>query len=121
MLPWDVILVVGFLFGVGVFLLLERHLLCLFFGIAILSNAANLFVLAVSGHPAGKRPPLVDTGGGAHGKDAAQLLVDPLPQALVLTAIVIGSGILLYFIFLLVRLKEEDDSVDMKTVEKELP
>jgi multicomponent Na+:H+ antiporter subunit C len=47
----DVSLLVGFLFTVGVYLLLERHLLSVFFGLAILSNAANLFVLAMSGRP----------------------------------------------------------------------
>jgi multicomponent Na+:H+ antiporter subunit C len=50
----------------------------------------------MSGRPDGKSPPVVLEGGTA--------MVDPLPQALILTAIVIGFGVAAYLVFLLYRL-----------------
>jgi len=93
-MPVDTALLVGFLFGSAVYLILSGSFVRILFGFLLLSNAANLLVLAVSGDPAGRTPPLADIA-GPH--------VDPLPQALILTAIVIGFGTTVYLIFLLYR------------------
>jgi multicomponent Na+:H+ antiporter subunit C len=113
----DVSLLVGFLFTVGVYLLLERHLLSVFFGLAILSNAANLFVLAMSGPPEGRTSPIVSQGGATTGLTAIAPGVDPLPQALILTAIVIGSGVLMFAVFLVYRLFIEHDGADIDIID----
>lgn len=93
-MPVDTALLVGFLFGAAVYLILSRRFVRLLFGFLLLSNAANLFVLSMSGDPAALAPPLADLP-GPH--------VDPLPQALILTAIVIGFGTTVYLVFLLYR------------------
>jgi multicomponent Na+:H+ antiporter subunit C len=69
--------------GCGVYLLLERSLTRVLVGLVMLGNGVNLLFLVSSG-PAG-RAPIV----GGHEQSA---ISDPLPQALVLTAIVISLG-----------------------------
>jgi len=89
-------LLVGVMFAVATHLVLQRSLVRILFGFLILTNAANLFLLAMSGRPDGRRAPVV--------LDAGVPMVDPLPQALILTAIVIGFGVAAYLVFLLYRL-----------------
>jgi multicomponent Na+:H+ antiporter subunit C len=89
-------LLVGFLFTCATYLILQRSFVKILFGFVILSNAANLLVLGMSGRPDGKSAPIV-LGDGAP-------MVDPLPQALILTAIVIGFGLIAYLVLLLYRL-----------------
>lgn len=91
---WETALLVGVLFGAACYLILQASFVRILFGFILLSNAANLFVLAMSGRPAGKAAPIV--GGAAPA-------VDPLPQALILTAIVIGFGVTAYLVMLLYR------------------
>jgi multicomponent Na+:H+ antiporter subunit C len=82
----------------GVYLCLSRRFLRILFGFLLLSNAANLVLLAISGDPTGRSSGTV----GAPG--AATNAVDPLPQALILTAIVIGFAVAAYLTVLLYRL-----------------
>lgn len=107
----DVILLTAGLFAVGVYLMLERDLIAVIFGVAIFSNAANLFVLLSSGDPEGLTTPIVG--------QRLEKMVDPLPQALILTAIVIGSGILAYLIFLAYRLYADHNTSDLIRINKE--
>lgn len=72
---------IGVLVTGGVYLMLQRGLVRIVFGLSLLSHAANL-VLLVAGVPAWRGEPL------AQDTDPA-LAADPLPQAFVLTAIVI--------------------------------
>lgn len=82
----------------GLYLCLSRRFLRMLFGFLMLSNAANLVLLAISGDPSGR-------GSGTVGADgAAANRVDPLPQALILTAIVIGFAVAAYLTVLLYRL-----------------
>lgn len=71
------------LIGTGVFLMLERSLTRVLIGLLMLSNGVNLVIL-LSGGPAG-RAPIVDP-------EDPRPMSDPLPQALMLTAIVITLG-----------------------------
>jgi multicomponent Na+:H+ antiporter subunit C len=89
-------LLVGVMFTVATYLILQRSFVRILFGFLILTNAANLFVLSMSGRPNGKSAPVVLEKGVP--------MVDPLPQALILTAIVIGFGVASYLVFLLYRL-----------------
>jgi multicomponent Na+:H+ antiporter subunit C len=75
--------VVAVLFGCGVALLLERSLTRVVLGVVLLSNGANLLILA-AGRPGG--PPI-------HGVTPESDMSDPLAQAMVLTAIVITLGV----------------------------
>lgn len=89
-------LLVGVMFTCATYLLLQRSFVKILFGFVILSNAANLLVLSMSGRPDGKAAPVVLA------PDVP--MVDPLPQALILTAIVIGFGVIAYLVLLLYRL-----------------
>lgn len=78
------VLLIGVLFGTGVYLLLERSLSRVLVGVTLMGNGANLLLLVAGGAAGG--PPLVGSGPEAD-------MADPLPQALVLTAIVITLGL----------------------------
>jgi multicomponent Na+:H+ antiporter subunit C len=78
----SLILAAAGMIGCGVYLLLERSLTRVLVGLVMLGNGVNLLFL-ISGGPAG-RAPIV-------GRDSSRMS-DPLPQALVLTAIVISLG-----------------------------
>ena len=91
-------LVIGVLYGVAVYLLLRRSLAQLILGLGMLTNATNLLIFTVGGLVRA-RPPLV-------GPDAQQLtppFADPVPQALILTAIVIGFAVLAFGLVLAYR------------------
>jgi multicomponent Na+:H+ antiporter subunit C len=77
------VLLVGVLVGTGVYLLLERSLTRVLIGIGLLSNGVNVLILHAGGAAGG--PPLIGSG-------PEEEMADPLPQALVLTAIVITLG-----------------------------
>jgi multisubunit Na+/H+ antiporter MnhC subunit len=81
---------VALLTAVGVELLLGRSLFRAILGLSLLANAANLVVLAAGG--AGPAAPILAPDG------AGGEIADPLPQALVLTAIVISMAVTLYLI-----------------------
>lgn len=92
----ETLILVGGLFAVSTFLILQGSFVRVLFGFILLSNAANLAVLSVSGGPTGREPPIV--------LDPYMSMADPLPQALILTAIVIGFGVAAYLIMLLYRI-----------------
>ncbi len=89
-------LLIGVMFTVATYLVLQRSFVKILFGFLILTNAANLVVLAMSGRPDARSAPVV--------AEPPTPMVDPLPQALILTAIVIGFGTAAYLVFLLYRL-----------------
>jgi multicomponent Na+:H+ antiporter subunit C len=91
-------LLAGLLSATGVYLLLQRSLLRMVFGIILLSNAANLVLLA-AGRTLRAAPPIVPEGLAA----PTEAVANPLPQALVLTAIVIGFGLAAFAFALLYR------------------
>ncbi|WLD92157.1 Na(+)/H(+) antiporter subunit C [Alkalihalobacillus sp. AL-G] len=84
----------GILFATGVYLLLQRQLLKIIFGTALLSHGAHLFILTMGKLNRGDPPILVE------GIDE---YVDPLPQALILTSIVISFGVTSFLLVLAYR------------------
>lgn len=94
-------LLVGTLFGFGVYLLLQRNLLRMLFGLILISNAANL-VMFTMGRVTRALPPVIPPGLDA----PAVAVANPLPQALVLTAIVIGFGLITFALVLVMRAYE---------------
>ncbi|WP_391091385.1 Na+/H+ antiporter subunit C [Vibrio sp. NH-UV-68] len=101
-------LVVGVLVSAGVYLLLERHVLRLLFGLILLSSAVNLAIL-VAGRLTVAVPPLIDFEATLPPADAA----NSLPQALILTAIVIGFGLLIFALLLIYRAFIETGCADI--------
>jgi multicomponent Na+:H+ antiporter subunit C len=91
-------LLVGVLFAAGVYLILQRHLLRIIFGLILLGNAVNLLVFTV-GRAARLAPPLIPEGMTVPPEATA----NPLPQALVLTAIVISFGLVAFALVLAYR------------------
>ena len=103
--------VVGILFATATYMLMQRSLGQVIIGLALLSNAANLFIFVASGFGEGAAP-IVDPSVNATPEGAA----DPVPQAMILTAIVIGFGVLAFFITLayrVYRITGTDDLEDL--------
>lgn len=96
---------IGGLTACGVYLVLRARTFPVVLGLTFLSYAINLFLFAC-GRLVIDRPPLFDK--------AAEAYADPLPQALVLTAIVIGFGMTAFLLELAVRASHETgtDHVD---------
>jgi multicomponent Na+:H+ antiporter subunit C len=91
-------IVIGFLFTVAVYLMLSKSLLRIIIGTGLLSHGVNLLVITMGGLKRGA-PPLL----GEHAKN----YVDPLPQALILTAIVISFGVTSLFLVMAYRSYQE--------------
>jgi multicomponent Na+:H+ antiporter subunit C len=103
MQPWHAALI-ALLFGCGTYLVQQNSFVKVIFGFGLLGHAANMLILSMAGAPGAKGAPLMPgTPGQASLADAAGM-VDPLPQALILTAIVIGFGLTAYLSVLLYRL-----------------
>jgi multicomponent Na+:H+ antiporter subunit C len=105
--PWLAI-VVGVLYATGVYMMLRRSAVKLLLGIALLSHATNLLVFSAAGVVRGRAPIVPE------GTAATAGVADPLPQAVVLTAIVIGFGVLAYAVTLVHRVHQETggDEID---------
>jgi len=81
-------IVIGVLYASAVYLLLRRSLVKLLIGLALISHAANLLIFVVGGLTRGG-PPVIDP----RLETLTAPFADPLPQALILTSIVIGLGV----------------------------
>jgi len=88
---------VGVLFAAATYLLMSRELKAVAMGVFLLGHGAHLGILAMSRDPIGRRPPVLGPEGLVYGNEA-----DPLPQALILTAIVIGLAVQAFLLTLLV-------------------
>lgn len=88
--------IIGGLYAAAIYMMLRRSIVKLVIGLMILSNAANLLIFASAGLTRGA-PPLVPEGLDA----PIGVIADPLPQALVLTAIVISFGVLAFAVVLI--------------------
>lgn len=98
---------IGTLFSISIYLLLSRNLLRFLIGIAILSSSVNILIL-MAGRLTSYVPPFIDSGQvlpDAH-------LANPLPQALILTAIVIGFGLLVFSLVLIRKIWQRIGCVD---------
>jgi multicomponent Na+:H+ antiporter subunit C len=108
-------LVIGGLYAAGLYLMMRRSMVKLIIGLALLGHAANLLIFTVGRLTRGQ-PPIVSPGETA----PVGPFADPLPQALILTAIVIGFGVQAFAIVLLKRAYQTvgtDDLDDMKSTD----
>jgi multicomponent Na+:H+ antiporter subunit C len=101
---WITALLVGFIFALATWLILHRDWLRILFGVMLIGHGANLVILSASGDPRHKLPPITDK---------VAPLADPLPQALLLTAIVIGFAVIAYFLTLLYRMLADSGKADL--------
>ncbi|CBV43395.1 Na+/H+ antiporter subunit C [Halomonas elongata] len=89
---------IGVLFAAAIYMMLRRSIVKLVIGLMLLSNAANLLIFSMAGMVRGV-PPLIPEGLST----PPGAVADPLPQALVLTAIVIAFGVLSFAVVLVRR------------------
>ncbi len=108
---------IGVFVTVAVYLLLSQSLIRMLLGLAVLGNAVNLLIL-VAGRLTREVPPIVPEGLEA----PAQAIANPLPQALILTAIVIGFAMFTFLLVLAWRAYEAlkvDSTDEMRVAEPE--
>ena len=98
----------GIMTACAVYLVLRGRTFPLVLGLSLLSTAANLFIFSMGRLRPGI-PPIVTAG--------AEGYADPIPQALVLTAIVIGFGMTDFIMALAVRVRHETGSHHVDGVE----
>ncbi|KPP99628.1 MAG: multicomponent Na+:H+ antiporter subunit MnhC [Bacteroidetes bacterium HLUCCA01] len=89
---------VGILFSASLYLILKRSLIRVIIGILILSNAVNLVIFTMGRLTRGA-PPLIEPDAYTAGAGIA----NALPQALILTAIVIGFGLFAFTLAIIYR------------------
>ncbi|WP_119287761.1 NADH-quinone oxidoreductase subunit K [Azohydromonas sediminis] len=112
---WAFALSVWITVTVGVYLAMSRDALRVVLGLALLGSAINVLLFA-SGRLGATLPAVVPAGGDVLAADAA----NPLPQALVLTAIVIGFALVCFSLVLVLRLIRDagtDDALELRHAE----
>lgn len=114
-MSWEQALLIGVLAGSGTYLVMHRTLTRIILGLGVLGNAVNLLILA-SGDGPGVTPIIGQEGD----------FTDPVPQALVLTAIVIGFGVISFLLAMAYRAwtidgndEVEDDIADRRIARHE--
>lgn len=89
------LLAIGFLVFIGTYMVLSRNLIRIVIGITTYTHAGNLILMSMGNYSQDKVEPLITSG--------SRNFVDPLLQALVLTAIVIGFAITAFLLVLVYR------------------
>lgn len=106
---------VGIMVAGSIYLMLDRILIRFILGLVLISNAINLTIFTV-GRLSNRRPPLIPEGSEV----PVSQMANALPQALVLTAIVIGFALLAFVFVLFYRAYQEigtDDTEKMRVAE----
>lgn len=96
---------VGLFIAAAIYLILSRALIRVLIGIVVLGNGINLLIF-VAGRLTSASPPIVPPGQQA----PLGYFANPLPQALILTAIVIGFAMFAYFAVLALRAYQATDA-----------
>lgn len=111
-------IIIGVLYSAGIYLLLRRSLVKIIIGLILLGNGANMLIFLLGRIVKGK-PPVIAEHAGA----LTSLYADPVPQALILTAIVISFGLQAFAIILIKRVyavNNSDDLDDLTTTDEDL-
>jgi multicomponent Na+:H+ antiporter subunit C len=103
----------GLLFAGGTYLMLRRDAVRVVIGSLIISQTSNIYLMAMGGSEGGV--PILSHHGGTHSN-----ITDPVPQALVLTAIVIGFATTAFLLSLTYRFYEENEEVDLDSLRGEV-
>ena len=114
-MSWEQALLIAVLAGTGTYLVMHRTLTRIVLGLGLLGNAVNLLILSSGDGPG--VPPIIGQEGD---------FTDPVPQALVLTAIVIGFGVTSFLLAMAYRAwtisgsdEVEDDIADRRIARSE--
>ncbi len=100
------------LFCIGLYgLLRKRNLVKIIVGLAIMGYSVNLFFVLLGYRLHGRAP--IDAP-----DQVIENMVDPLPQAVVLTSIVIGLGVMALLISLAIRIYEKHGTLDITKIRK---
>lgn len=102
---------IGVFFAASIYLLLSRAIIRMLLGVTILGNAVNLLIFTL-GRLTREVPPIVPDGQTV----PAEPFANPLPQALILTAIVIGFAMFTFLLVLGYRAYQELDADDTDTM-----
>lgn len=94
----------GILFAAGIYNILQKQMLRIIIGTGLISHGAHLFILTMGKLKRGK-PPILTEG--------VTKYTDPLPQALILTSIVISFGITSLILVLAYRMAQKNDTDNM--------
>ncbi|MCU5746899.1 Na+/H+ antiporter Mnh2 subunit C [Staphylococcus sp. SQ8-PEA] len=105
------LLVIGFLVFIGTYMVLSVNLIRIVIGISIYTHAGNLIVMSMGHYGPHMSEPLIEKG--------TQHFVDPLLQAIVLTAIVIGFGMTAFLLVLVYRTYRVTKEVEIDVLRKE--
>jgi multicomponent Na+:H+ antiporter subunit C len=104
-------LLTGAMVAGSVYLMLSKCLVRFIFGLVLASNAVNLLIFA-AGRPDTDQPPLIPDGLS----QPEVIIANSLPQALILTAIVIGFAILVFVFILFFRAYQTLGSIHTETM-----
>lgn len=102
---------VGILVAISIYLMLNRNLIRILFGIMIISTAINLLIFAV-GRVTFVVPAFIEEGQ----KIAPKVFANAVPQALILTAIVIGFGVVTYTLILITKVWQDSDTMNIDEI-----
>jgi multicomponent Na+:H+ antiporter subunit C len=132
-------LTIAILFGIGTFMILRRDIVKMIIGMGILSHAVNLLIVSTGVFAGTKVPIIIDDGGHGAAEGTGTIFndvlsenilapilaagnsvhyVDPLVQALVLTAIVISLATTAFILILAYRIYEEYGTTDIKELRR---
>ena len=106
---------VGLFFAAAIYLMLSKHIIRMLLGIALFGNAVNLLIFTAGRMPS-KTAPIIAEGLSV----AAGATANPLPQALILTAIVISFSFFAFLLVLAYRAYQDlgtDDTDGMRLAE----
>lgn len=104
-------ILVGAFFMVAIYLILSKAIIRMLLGIAVMGNAVNLLIFT-AGRLTREVPPIVPEGQDQF----VDAFANPLPQALILTAIVIGFALFTFLLVLGYRAYQELDADDTDTM-----
>lgn len=104
-------IITGTLYAAGIYLILRRSLVKLIIGLVLLGNGVNLLIFLMGGISKGT-PPIIPE----NARTVAEAVSDPVPQALVLTAIVISFGLQSFAIILIKRTFKVLQTDDLDTL-----
>ncbi|MFA7439740.1 MAG: NADH-quinone oxidoreductase subunit K [Sphingomonadaceae bacterium] len=97
--------------GSAIFMILSRNIVRILLGLSLLATGTNL-ILFLTGRLRSTQPPLVREGAQTLGPSA-----DPVPQALVLTAIVIGFALTMVLAALALRAWRDEGTIDIGEIQ----
>jgi multicomponent Na+:H+ antiporter subunit C len=105
-----IVYAIGVLLFSGTYMVLSYRFWRVIIGTAFLSHAANLVLLSSGGYFPGAHPPILN---------GAEQYIDPLPQALILTAIVISFGVTAFALIVLHQVYQTTGTTDLGELEKQ--